>query len=362
VEIVSGPDLLLPEAESPVIQEGPGGLLHLVWQQPGAGSARSVHYATLDVERGEISVHEEIAEISLSGSLRLQDVALGLSQDMGHVFWSEYEVKFDRYRFVHASFPLEAPRQKQVRLWQLKRGDGPLAIAPLDGPRTSPLVALSERMAGTGQEFDLQIALINPEQELAAEEEVVTASSQASLKPTLIVDERSYLHLAWLETAGFGQYRVMYASTAPEVVGNYNAPTLWRVLDVAFTSVFQISVVLVGALASLAAWAVLPLVGLVVYHLVTSEETLDSVRSRVAIVAALAVEVGLSFALPPRFGIDATWVLLRWMVPIVAAAVAAGGTIGLLRRRPDKHLFTTFFLFTGIYCVLQVILYLVLQG
>lgn len=358
--VVSGPDLLLPGAESPVLQYGPGGLLHLVWQQPETGSARSIYYAILDPEQGEVGTPEEIAEIALSGSLQLQEVALGLSQDTGHVFWSEYQVKFDRYRFMHASFPLESLQQRQVGSWQLKLGDGPLAIAPLDGPRTPPLVALSERMAGLGQEFDLQIALINPERE-HAEERVVTASPQASLKPTLVADERAYLHLAWLETAGFGQYRVMYASTAPEVSENYNALTLWRVLNVAFSSVFQVAVVLVAVLVSLAAWAILPLVGLVVYHLVTSEETLDTVRARSAIIAALAVEVGLSFALPPRFGIDATGAWLRWVVPVVATAVAAGVTLGFMRRRRDKHLFTTFFLFTGMFCVLQVVLYLLFQ-
>ena len=92
-----------------------------------------------------------------------------------------------------------------------------------------------------------------------------------------------------------------------------------------------------------------------VYHLLTSEETLDTVRSRVALVTALAVEVALTLALPPRIaGVEPVLPALRWGVPSVTALVAAVVTASVMRRREDVHLFATFFLFTVLNNLLQI--------
>ncbi len=356
-EVLEGPTLVVPEGVSPIVQADASGGLHLLWQQWVGGHVCRIRYATVDPETGELGDAEDFAEITLSGSLRLQGMTLSLGPDTGYALWSEYNNKFDRYRFGYVFFPLGAPQERQVGHWQLQQGDGPGAISSLDGQPSSPLVALSERIVGPRGDFELQIALITVGREDVAER-LVTSSSQASLEPTLIVDGDSHPHLAWLETAGFGDYGVLYASTSPGVMENYNALTLWDALDAAFSSVFQISTVLVAVIASLAAWAVVPLMGLVVYHVFTSEEMLDTGRSRVAIAVVLMVEVGLSFALPPRFGLDAAWPGLRWVAPVVAAAVAAVATAWFLRRKVDKHLFLMFFLFTAVNSVLQVVLYL----
>ncbi len=140
----------------------------------------------------------------------------------------------------------------------------------------------------------------------------------------------------------------------------YNALTLWDAANAMFGNVFRLSTVVVGLVASLSMWAVVPLVGLVIYHLVTSEETLNTVRSRVALGTVLAVEVALTFALPPRIGVEATWPALRWVAPALTAAVAAVVTARVLRRRESAHLFVAFFLFTGLHSLLQLILYLLL--
>ncbi|NIV33950.1 MAG: hypothetical protein GWN58_32250, partial [Anaerolineae bacterium] len=117
----------------------------------------------------------------VSGRLRLEEAALGLSPDTGYVLWSDYDRGFDRYRFQVASFPLDRPQQKQISQWSLKRGDGPLAISPLDGQQAPLRVALTERMLGSRQTLELQIAVITMGQG-DGEEQVVTASTQASMK------------------------------------------------------------------------------------------------------------------------------------------------------------------------------------
>jgi len=355
-ETVAGPILLIPEGSSPIVQMDDGGRLHLIWQYEVRGSHLDIYYAVLDPGKGELGDPEEIAEVPIGGLLQFEGMALGLSPNTGYVFWSDYNMRFDRYSFQYAFFPLDVPQQKQVNSWKLKVGDGPLAIAPLDGQQSPLPVALSERMMGSGRELELQIALITMGQD-DAEEQVITASSQASMRPVLIADDRSYLHMAWLETGGFGEFRVVYASTAPEVMENYNALTFVDVLDATFNSVFRFSTLVVALVAVLIMWAVIPFLGLVIYHLVTNEETLHTVRSRVVLVVVLALEVALTFAQPPRIGVEASWPALRWAAPAVTAVVTAVMTACIVRRRKDMHLFAAYFLFVGVNSLLQLVLY-----
>jgi hypothetical protein len=153
--MLASPTFLIPGGESLLVRTDDSGHLHLIWQREVRGSTLHIYYAVLDPEQGELGDPEEIAEILIGGPLQLDGMALGLSQDTGYVFWSNYDTKFDRYSFQHASFPLNAPQQKQINSWDLKAGDGPLAIAPLDGQQSPLPVALSERMLGEGQELEL---------------------------------------------------------------------------------------------------------------------------------------------------------------------------------------------------------------
>lgn len=271
---------------------------------------------------------------------------------------------------------------------------------PLDGQRMPLLVALSEIVPGTEGSAQPQVAVIAlvqdemPEYEVwglarataggrrglpalvqmtqtveVAEErepgaleweveQVVTASNCPSVRPVLAVDGQSHLHLAWLETGGFGQYRVVYASTAPEVKRAYNALTLWDVVNAVFSTALRLSVVVLAVGPMLLLWALVPLMGLLVYHMVTGEEGLDTARSRLMVGGALVVEVVLTFLFPPR--VDIVWTPLRWVAPPITAALAAVLTARVLRRRGDSLLFTSFFLFTGVHGLLQLVVYFLL--
>jgi hypothetical protein len=139
---------------------------------------------------------------------------------------------------------------------------------------------------------------------------------------------------------------------------NYNAPTPQDALDTVLSGVFRLSTAFVSVCIAFATWAVAPLVVLAAYHVVSGNETLDRGRARVALAAVLVAEVALSFAMPPRFGVDVTWAALRWVAPTVTAVVTAAATTTILRRRESKHLFGAFFLFTIMNCLLQIVFYL----
>jgi hypothetical protein len=357
-KMLGEPSLLIPEGFSPLVRVDDDGNLHIVWQQEPEINTRHIIYAALDLEKGELSDRQEITMLLLSTRLVLMDVAFGLTQDSGHVLWANWDRSFDHYSFRHASFPLDAPQQKQTNVRRLKLGDGPLEISTLDGQQTSLPVVLGENLMGPEGKLEHQLSLITMGAEEDQVEQVVTASTQASMKPILIEDKHSNKHLAWIETAGFGRYRVVYASTAPEVKKSYNAVTPQDALDAVFSGVFRLSTVFVSISVAFATWAVAPLLVLAVYHLVSGNETLDRGRARVALTAVLVAEVALTFAMPPRIGVDVTWAALRWVAPIATAVVTAAVTTSTLRRRESNHLFGAFFLFTIINCLLQIVLYL----
>lgn len=350
--------LLIPEGSSPMVRSDAAGRLHLVWLYRVRGGAVTIYYGVLDPEQGELSEPEEIAEVVVSALVDLEAVGLGLDRDMGYVFWSEYNSRYYVYTFQYAVFPLDAPQQRRIVPWELRRGAGPLTIAPLEGQQSPLPVALSEHTSGEGDQVEMQVSLITVGAGHDTVEKIVSGSSQSSTEPVLIADGRSNLHMAWVETSGFGEFRVVYASTAPEVMANYNVLTPVDILDAALNSVFRLSTVIVSVLVSLGMWAVVPLIGLGIYHFVTSDEMLGTGRAQAAVIVALAVEVALSFVFPPRLGVDITWSVLRWVVPAVCAVVTAALMVIIVRRRDQTHLFGAFFLFTIVYVVLQTILFL----
>jgi hypothetical protein len=357
-ETTAGPVLLIPEGGSLMARVDDEGRPHLIWQHRVRGREITINYAVLDLERGELSAPVEMTRVQISGPLQLETMALGLSQDMGYVFWSVYNAKFETFTFQYASFPLDEPQRMQVIPWPLYTVEGIRAIAPLDGTQSSLPVVLSKRMPGEEQ-LDLRatLAIVGGGRSVT-DEQILTSPSQAAMKPVLVADEQSNLHLAWLTAGGAEGFRVVYTTNAPEIVRNYNAFTFIDVVDAMLDGVFRLSTVVVSLIVSLLAWAVVPVVGLAIYHLVTSEETLSTRRAQVAVIVSLAIVVALSLVVPPRIGVDVSWPVLSWIVPAFSALVTAALTVSIVRRRDEMHLFGAFFIFTITYSLLQTTLFL----
>lgn len=357
--LLAGPTLLNATGRSPAVRADDQGKLHLIWQQRQRARVESLYYVVLDPKdrSGAVGEPEEIAQIVLNTGQGLGEPVIGLTLETGYVFWVIRDFKYVTSSGEYAFFPLESPQQKQIEPLQLRQGRYPEGIYLLETTQTPLLAVLSESVPDPEVMgvVRAQIVLIALGQE--NREDVVTSSVQASLKPTLVVDDRANLHLAWLETAEFGMYRVVYASTAPAVMENYNALTIWDVLDTVFSNLFRFSTLIVALVAVLIMWAILPFLGLVVYHLVTSEETLNTARSWGALVVALALEVALTFLQPPRIGVEAAWPALRWVAPALAALGAALVIANVARRRKYMHLFAAYFLFTGVNSLLQMVMY-----
>jgi hypothetical protein len=359
--LLAGPTALASAGRFPAAQVDGQGHVHLVWQRQPRAGIESIYYSVLDPESGVLSGPQEVAQIVLRTGQGLSEPVIGLTQQTGYVLWVVQDFKYVASSGEYISFPLGSPQERRVEPLQLRQGRYPDGLYAMETVGTPLLVVLNASVPDpeVADVVRSQVAVVALGQG-EREEQVVSASPQASIKPILVMDDYSNLHLAWLESADFGKYRVVYASTAPGVMDSYNALTLWDVLNTVLSGLFRLSILVVALVAVLIVWGVLPFLVLVVYHLVTSEETLNTVHSRGTLVIALALVVALTYLQPPRIGVEADWPALRWVAPAVGTVVAALVLWRSVCSRKYAHLFVAYFLFVGVSSVVQMLLYFLL--
>lgn len=397
------PRLLAPEGRYPSIQLDREGRLHLVWQQKLGGNNRGLFYQTLDTATGASGEVVEMARLFRRTGQWIEGPVLGLDPETGYVMWILQDQREFTSEAHYIYFPLELPRQTRRETLHMARGTDPTGLWVLEGQQSPVLVAASETV-GQRRDSLVQIVLFalvrgeTPEYERWGQlptpggrsallshvssdspgrvpsfrveedtlpqerrvEHVVTASPLASLKPTLVVDEQSNFHLTWLESDGFGQYRVIYASTAPAVMENYNAFTLWDFTNPLFSGIFRLSLATLVVGPFVVLWVLVPMGLLSVYHLFSGAERLRTRTTRIVLLLVLFLEVALTMLLPP-FNIDVPfWPLLRWLSPLATAGVATVVTWRFMRRSWESPLFELFFVFTAVHVSLQMAMYLLL--
>ena len=358
--LLAEPTLVTAQGRFPSAQLDERGRLHLIWQWQLRSHVEAIYYVALDPQDagGAVAEPVEIAELILRTGQGLGEPVVALTPDMVYVFWVVRDFKYVASEGQYVSFPLGSPQQNDVEPLPLRYGRYPEGLYLLRGPQTPLQVALSAGFHDPDVDDVVrsQVAVLALGQG-GAREQVVTASTQASLKPVLVADRQANLHLVWLESTEFGRYRVVYGSTAPGVMKTYNTLSLWDVLDSVFSNVFLLATMLVAVVAVVIMWALLPFLVLVIFHLVTSEEVLGTARALWALIVALTFEVALTFIQPPRIGVEADWALLPWVAPGVSALVSALVLARTARGREHMHLFVAYFLFTATNIVLQMLLY-----
>ena len=183
---------------------------------------------------------------------------------------------------------------------------------------------------------------------------VVTASARPSLKPSLAVDAQGNLHLTWLETGGFGVYRVAYASTAPGVKRAYDALTLWDVVNGAMGVAMQLFLALGLAPLLAIVWSLVPLMWLIGYHMVTGHESVTAPGAWVVFGVSVLLEVVSTYLISPyRSSLP---VILYRTLPLATAGVALALAVLVLRKRREPSLFGGFFVFALTHGFLQVVI------
>jgi hypothetical protein len=387
------PTLLIEHGEAFSLQVDRDGLFHLAWRRPLRPNVQGLYYATFDPVQGTLAQPEEMAQVFLRAGQSVQSLALGLDRNSGYVIWVVQDLKYVTSEARYAFFPLEIPRQKKVRDLPLEGGSNPLHVWAMRGQYETALLALTGTVMTTdGVQLQVGIMALQGEpsrgdqawseaagrgwrqaapvrvprrlpvhQPAAAglaqvgwpdDQYIVTASGQPSLKPHLFVDPQMNLHLTWLETSGFGTYRIAYASTAAGIKQAYNRTTLWDVTDWVLGMAMQFFAAVGFAPVLVVYWTLLPLLSLLIYLLFTGNESLREPSAKVVFASAVVAEVLFTYLIyPHREMMAPAW---SGVAPLLTAAAGLALAMGYLWRRDEKSLFGPFFIFAGVHGMLQV--------
>jgi len=378
--LMASPNLLIAsQGIAPTLQVDQEGTFHLSWLEEPTYGTRQIYYATFDPVRRLLEEVIGLAEVTLREGQIMVGPVLGLDLKNGYIFWSVEQ----RGRAVggdtfYATFPLGRPAERAVM---------ELRLPPIDRPRYEPytgeyayhLLASQEAAVSTflsrpwvvdGQRLELPVALtINISTRLGEHlqiampvfsqgqlkgYQIVTATKRASLTPHIVADPRLGLHLAWIDTAGFERYQVLYASTSPEVKEVLNRVTLADVVDKGGDLIMALFLV-VGFTPVLIAWLVLPLTWLLIFYLLTGEGELTTLGAWVVLGLAMLMQlVAMIFITPGGRGLlpflaismpQVAPVFTGRLFPILFAILALGAMAFYLRRTRSRSLFGAFFVF-----------------
>jgi len=415
-EMQGEPVLLVKDGGDVSVQVDQEGIFHLAWLQEIGQNVEVVYYASLNPEHKDLSQPEEVTRLFLRPGQLMQSLVIGMDTHIGYILWVIQDMRYITSSAQYAFFPLEIPRQKKVRDLQLDKGGNPLSLWAAPGQYEKLLLALTETvMTPDGPGLQIGVITLRGEQspgdyvwaavgnrlstdsrladlrlgdwvqiaspialhvyannpQLAIryspfvpsdwpeDQIVVTASDYPSLKPSLAVDAQGNLHLSWLETGGFGVYRVAYASTTSEVKQAYNRLTVWDVTDrvMGIAMQFFLAVGLTPVLAIY--WSLFPLMWLLLYLLFTGHESLTVPGARVAFGVSVLLEVISTYLVYPHRNRMSP--VLQWTVPLATAAVALLLALLYLRKRDEKPLFGAFFVFAIANGLLQVMCFVLVR-
>ncbi len=392
------------------------GRIHLIWDTVQAGMAHDISYAVYDPAMGTLGPAAPIVHFAEGTGDVVRGPFLGLDPAYGYILWSiEHRGQASGTAEAwYAAFPLEAPGPAEAHAFRLPMTTDavyePVSGAPLDefglrrpysqlpravetqahwrnvirlpvermrvgsdwvetpmpAPGQHPVLLLSatlrvqERLERQVQPIEL---FMGPQGPMGYAMAGLTDS--VSLYPQLRLDDQGHSHLTWLDTAGFGRFRVYYATTAPAAKAVLDTITpedmAVRSLDLAW-----------GVIASLAftpiaiIWALPPLFWLAIFYLTTAEDNLSMPRTKGAFVVAIFLYAVGKFACLPRYLLFVPFyerVPVEWTgawvtaVPLMILGTAVGITLLFLRHRDTRSLFVATAMTILVDAVLTILIY-----
>ncbi len=389
--IVVPAEMLIPGGLLPAAQIDRQGFVHLAWRVEVEAEKPKFHYAVYDPQRRtlgpDILATEPLIQMSLLGGptagAAFDGPWLGLDESSVYLAWVlEVRERGEVIDFTfYQAFPQPALSQRDATETfdypplemtgepvHVRGVDPSLTGQPqfLEGQPAHQVLACFTQVRGPGNLETLQIAAIDVGTRQIEGQEIVNASAGASVRPSVAVDDQGYLHLVWIDTAGFQRYHVVYASTSPQAKETLNRITVYEVVDRVlgavmsfFTAIFFIPVAL--------NWVLIPLGWLILFALTTRESEVSDPHGLRALGVAMLLQLGTKvFLLPdllsrsplvsilsPLLGL----ILGQWIVPVLLAAISVGVVWAYLKRTRSQSIFVAYFIYAAVDSLLTLIIY-----
>jgi len=389
---VRPPRSLQRPASSLALRRDGQGRLHLVWQEIPDYGRSELYYGQL-TDEGKLTETRLLSRFSLSVGVVFWGPAVGLTDDQVHVFWSlerrggglarpgaycfETRVLLQPSLQVIPAHQVVIPAlnhpnyrgqalagARQVATVPPEALGSDFVYQPASVQRPSdPLpVAFSVQIAGRTKRI-IQIVVAYYSLGELQGYQIAAKTASSSLKPTLLADGRGNLHLTWIDAAGFGVYRIYYATTTQAARQRLNRWT-WAdigklTLDVLW-GIFQA----LSFLPILFAWCLAPVTILVLYVFIKAEDSLAYLSTRIALWGALVVYILSKYLLRPNWllalPVPHTWAMRDVFIFATPVAISLVSALVLRRyrlRAEEPSLFPAFGLFVLTDTLLTLLIY-----
>jgi hypothetical protein len=156
---------------------------------------------------------------------------------------------------------------------------------------------------------------------------LVGDTPSASVLSALVADPEANLHLAWIDTAGFREYDVYYATTAPKARKWLDRTTFEDILLAAAGVAWGI-VSGVGLIPIVIIWNLAPVMWVVVFYVFSRREYLEDTGARTGLLVAIIIYTAAKLLFLP--GLSAGTPSLVRLTGGVASLIAAARPVVIL--------------------------------
>jgi hypothetical protein len=393
--------LLATPCLDPFVTVDGSGTVHLAWLQERGLTSRTIYYATLqDGDAGPTltpSNGQKLTDFEFGESAITYGPIIGLDTQTVYVIWSVQNqggglTPTSAFSY-YVAFAPGAPQVSNPRSIGLPSTDrptyddhtGPYGFTKLDLLSAAELVYGSDFVAApatvSAQQSELPVVFsLMTYSEASSEIQLATAlfsegeqlgyqlaskTTNASLVPTMVADADADLHLAWIDTAGFREYQVHYASLAPQArqwldrtSGN----------DLVLGGAKAIFGVLsgIGLLPIAGIWSFPAMIWVVVFFIATGREEMVRTPTKIGFAVAVVIYVGMKVLLLPGlfnatpflYAVPRGWATVVGIVVPLVILVLAGLAVYIYTRRAERPtIFLSFLVFALVDVVLTMVLY-----
>jgi hypothetical protein len=396
---------LIQGALDPGVVVDDSGRVHVVWLIERSISMRTLYYAELVGSAPDLSLSPpagvKLEDISHPDGANYYGPEIGLDQQNVYVLWSVQNLGgglTPRSAFsYYVTFEIGAPPDKPGRTHMISvpteirpdyrevampaRGLSALADMPSSAAYGSDFVNTPVTVSGQGAELPIAYSVLTASRSESqirlasvvladgapAGYQLASQTTTASLMPVLAEapGPGGGLHLAWLDTAGFKEYDVIYATTAPEARRWLDRTSSEDMALGAGELVFGVFSGL-GLLPIAGIWTFPGLIWVVSFFIVTGREEMVRRGTLIGFVISVLLYVAVKILLLPGLfvgtpflhRVPAAWaVTLGIAVPSVLLAIALGMVYLYVRRAERATIFKSYLFFALTDVVLTLVLY-----
>lgn len=383
-DVISSPTLIVSQGINPSAQVDHSGTIHLAWVKESLSQAQTLHYATFQVP--ELIRETELARLGMMPEAALYGPVLGLDMDNIYIFWAIEQrsgLQVGTAQSHYVSFPLGQPSRLTPTRINIVNSDFVTMPSVAGGQRNEVAAAFNVHVSsgfkayfeqskmvemgsvGVGFRPQMQLAMAVFTEGKMKSYQLAAETGSASLRPNLVADPASNLHLTWLDTAGFGRYDVYYASTSPQAKAwlDRTSPqdVLLKVADLALGMLSGIAL-----LPFVVLWTFLPLLFLVLFYVFAGAEELEMKRVKVALGIAITLYTVAKLASLPssllhfpfldQVSPQLSSALVSGM-PLIILALALAAIYAYTRRSERATLFPAFLVFALTDASLSLLIY-----